>query len=60
MLIISRRTNERIILRLETGEKIVLMLTECASYVGEDGRLKSHAKIGIEAPQSVTITREPR
>ena len=50
MLVLQRKVGERIICRLEDGREIVFLLVRLCSG--------QQARIGIEAPRTVTILRE--
>ena len=55
MLVLSRKVNERIIVRdTKSGETIQIMLVEIVGYEGT----ATHARLGIEASPRFIIARE--
>lgn len=61
MLVIDRKIGQRVVLHLPTGERVTILLTDCSSSRDPfTGRPVGRAKIGIVAPQDVTISRDPK
>lgn len=62
MLIISRRVDEAVVVTTDTGQRIVIMVTDVVCDrpgSREDGRARARIKLGIDAPQTMSIHREP-
>ena len=60
MLLISRKISEKVVMTLPDGQQITVMLVD-TSPVNDplSGRWLGRAKLGIEAPSTVKISRDP-
>jgi sRNA-binding carbon storage regulator CsrA len=60
MLLIDRKTGERI--RIDLGDGREIIVTICATTTSREpitGKPRGHAKVGIAAPETCRITRDP-
>jgi sRNA-binding carbon storage regulator CsrA len=60
MLLIDRKTGERI--RIDLGDGRQIVITICATSTSREpltGNPRGHAKVGIDAPAAFKISRDP-
>lgn len=60
MLLISRKISERVVMTLPDGQTITVMLVDTSPANDPlSGRWFGRAKLGIDAPANVKISRDP-